>query len=63
MQNPNLDPSDERLSTEEQQIARMRTEGKSWEQIGQVMQDTAEAVRKRLRRAIDRAASQIGILP
>ena len=49
------------LSDEENEIAKHRLNGCSWEEIAQHIGGTSEAIRKRFSRAIDRVANQIGL--
>jgi RNA polymerase sigma-70 factor (ECF subfamily) len=50
-----------RLSGQEQQLAQLRAEGRDWAQIAQEQGQSAEALRKRLTRAIDRVAHELGL--
>ena len=51
----------DQLSDEENEIAKHRLNGSSWEEIAQQIGGTSEAIRKRFSRAIDRVATQIGL--
>ena len=51
----------DQLSDEENEIAKHRLNGCSWEEIAQQIGGTSEAIRKRFSRAIDRVATQIGL--
>lgn len=50
-----------RLSGDELQIADMRSQGDSWETIAAQMNATPESLRKRLSRALTRAADELGL--
>ena len=50
----------DQMSQEENEIAVHRLNGCSWEEIAQQMGGTAEAIRKRFARAIDRVANELG---
>ena len=50
-----------RLSPEEQQILELRNQGDDWAAIAARLGGTAEALRKRLARALDRVAEQLGL--
>jgi RNA polymerase sigma-70 factor (ECF subfamily) len=50
-----------RLSAEEQQLADQRAEGRDWAQIAAERGDSPEALRKRLSRALDRVAAELGL--
>ena len=51
----------DQLNDEENEIAGLRLNGCSWEEIAQQIGGTSEAIRKRFSRAIDRVANQIGL--
>ena len=51
----------DQLNDEENEIAELRLNGCSWEEIAQQIGGTSEAIRKRFSRAIDRVANQIGL--
>ena len=51
----------DQLNDEENEIAELRLNGCSWEEIAQQIGGTSEAIRKRFSRAIDRVATQIGL--
>lgn len=51
----------ERLSAEERQIIERRTNGESWEQIANDLNASPEAIRKKMTRAIDRVANELGL--
>ena len=51
-----------RLSEDEIQIAAFRQQGLSWPAIGNRMNSTGEAVRKRMDRACQRVLAEIGII-
>ncbi len=50
-----------RLSPEERSLAELRTAGQNWNQIATQQGDTAEALRKKLTRAIERIAADLGL--
>jgi RNA polymerase sigma-70 factor (ECF subfamily) len=50
-----------RLSPEERQLVEWRNEGLGWDAIAARLGDGAEAVRKRLSRALDRVAAELGL--
>ena len=50
-----------RLSPEEQQILELRNQGDDWAAIAAQLGGGAEALRKKLARAIDRVAEQLGL--
>jgi RNA polymerase sigma-70 factor (ECF subfamily) len=50
-----------RLSDEERRIAEQRAAGKDWSQIAAESGETGEAIRKRLARALDRVAGELGL--
>jgi len=50
-----------RLGENEQKIANMRKNGMPWDAIASELGESAEALRKRLRRACDRAIDELGI--
>jgi hypothetical protein len=50
-----------RLSPEERRLADLRASGQNWAQIAAEIGDGAEALRKKLTRAIDRIASKLGL--
>lgn len=49
------------LSDEERQILDLRTEGLDWNQVAERLQGSPEALRKKLDRAVDRAAQAVGL--
>jgi RNA polymerase sigma-70 factor (ECF subfamily) len=51
----------ERLSDEERQLAEMRGRGDSWAEIAAAVGGSAEALRKKLARALDRVLHQLGL--
>ena len=51
-----------RLSQEERHLVELRMAGTPWETIADEEQSTPEALRKRMSRAIDRAARELGVL-
>jgi RNA polymerase sigma factor (sigma-70 family) len=50
-----------RLSTDEKELADLRADGREWAEIGQERGESPEALRKRLARALDRVAQQLGL--
>ncbi len=56
-----LDAVCRKLSDDEQKILEMRLAGCNWAEIAKQCQTTPEAVRKRMTRALDRAAKQLGL--
>lgn len=50
-----------RLSEDERHLAELRAEGKDWAQIAAECGGTAEALRKKLARAIDRIGQELGL--
>jgi RNA polymerase sigma-70 factor (ECF subfamily) len=50
-----------RLSSEERQILELRNQGQDWAAIAAQLGGGAEALRKRLARAIDRVAEELGL--
>jgi RNA polymerase sigma-70 factor (ECF subfamily) len=50
-----------RLSAEEQQILELRNQGQDWAAIAEQLGGGAEALRKRLARAIDRVVKELGL--
>ena len=51
----------ERLSPEERHLADLRRDGQTWDAISAKMGEPAEALRKRLQRAIDRVQGELGL--
>jgi RNA polymerase sigma-70 factor (ECF subfamily) len=51
-----------RLSPEERFVVEQRDEGRDWEEIGNVLGQSPEALRERLTRALDRAARELQLL-
>ena len=51
--------ADDRLSTLEREILHRRNHGQSWEEIGEALQATAGALRKRLSRALARVRKEL----
>ncbi|MEM9512762.1 MAG: ECF-type sigma factor, partial [Cyanobacteria bacterium P01_E01_bin.48] len=56
-----LDEFRNRLSDDEQKIADMRKQGIAWDEIANQLGQNADALRKRLARACDRAIEELGI--
>ncbi len=50
-----------RLSPEEQELVKLRSDGMEWRDIADQMGGSPEALRKKLARAVDRVASELGI--
>jgi len=50
-----------RLTSEERQLLELRDQGLDWAQIAAARNDSPEALRKRLARAIDRVSAQLGL--
>lgn len=50
-----------KFAADEQQIMRMRQEGKNWDEIAKALGGTAESLRKRFTRAVDRIVKEIGL--
>ncbi len=50
-----------RLTEEESQLAEYRHQGKSWEEIAELMQSSPSACRMKLVRAFDRVTQELGI--
>lgn len=50
-----------RLSAQERQLVERRSEGRAWTAIADELGDSPEALRKRLTRALDRVAQQLGL--
>jgi RNA polymerase sigma factor (sigma-70 family) len=50
-----------RLSPEERQLVELRNDGVEWEEIASRLQGRPEALRKKLARALDRVAQELGI--
>src|SRR5262249_26048137 len=50
-----------RLSNDERELAELRAQGREWADIGAERGESPEALRKRLARALDRVAEQLGL--
>lgn len=50
-----------RLTSEERQLLELRDQGLDWAQIAAARNGSAEALRKRLARAIDRVSARLGL--
>jgi DNA-directed RNA polymerase specialized sigma24 family protein len=50
-----------RLSPEERQLVEMRNDGVEWDEIAARLDGRPEALRKKLTRALDRVAEELGI--
>jgi RNA polymerase sigma factor (sigma-70 family) len=51
-----------RLSEEELYLVDQRFSGRSWGELADELQTSAEAIRKRMTRAMDRAAAELGLI-
>jgi RNA polymerase sigma factor (sigma-70 family) len=51
----------ERLSPEERRLAEQRAQGREWDDLAVETGESAEALRKRLARAVDRVARELGL--
>jgi RNA polymerase sigma-70 factor (ECF subfamily) len=51
----------QRLSEEERELARRRSEGQGWSEIATALGGTAQARRKQLERAVERVSRQLGL--
>jgi DNA-directed RNA polymerase specialized sigma24 family protein len=51
----------QRLSAEERQLAELRAQGRDWAEIATLLGGTAQARRKQLARAVERAAKDLGL--
>ncbi|MCA9249127.1 MAG: sigma-70 family RNA polymerase sigma factor [Planctomycetales bacterium] len=60
-QNDFVDVFRSRLSREERDLLDWRMEGRSWDEIALKTESSAEAIRKRFSRAVDRAAAELGL--
>jgi RNA polymerase sigma factor (sigma-70 family) len=56
-----LDAVHQRLSPDERQLVEWRNQGLEWEAIAERLQGSPEALRKRLTRALDRVALELGV--
>jgi RNA polymerase sigma-70 factor (ECF subfamily) len=56
-----LDAFRKRLSDEERELADLRAQGREWAEIGAARGESPEALRKRLARALDRVAQELGL--
>jgi DNA-directed RNA polymerase specialized sigma24 family protein len=50
-----------RLTEQERYLADQRAQGRSWESLAQELGSQADAVRMRLKRALDRIAQELGL--
>ena len=50
-----------RLTAEERRVAELRSQGREWAEIARELGGTAQARRKQLSRAVDRAARELGL--
>lgn len=51
----------ERFATDERQIVERRTNGQSWDEIALDLGGSPEALRKKMKRAVDRVAHELGL--
>ena len=56
-----IDKVRQRLSKDELQIIDLRRDGHSWDSISSIIGESAEALRKRFSRAIDRVSTELGL--
>jgi RNA polymerase sigma factor (sigma-70 family) len=56
-----LDEANRRLSPDERQLLELRDQGREWTEIAAELGGTPEALRKKLARAIERVAHEIGL--
>jgi RNA polymerase sigma-70 factor (ECF subfamily) len=56
-----LGEMDRRLTAEERQLVRLRTEGHEWADIAERLAASPEALRKKHARALDRVARELGL--
>lgn len=56
-----LEEVHKRLSEDERKLAKARSEGREWSDIAEEMGVSAEALRKRLSRAMDRVSEELGL--
>jgi RNA polymerase sigma-70 factor (ECF subfamily) len=56
-----LEEARRRLSPEERRLAELRQEGREWAEIAALVGGTADALRKKLARAADRVAAELGL--
>jgi RNA polymerase sigma factor (sigma-70 family) len=56
-----LHQAQERLSAEERRLLELRQEGRGWDEVAALVGGHPEALRKRLARAIDRVAGELGL--
>ena len=57
-----LDLMQARLSDDERHLVQERLAGKPWDAIAAELKSTADAVRKQMTRAVDRAAKELGVI-
>jgi DNA-directed RNA polymerase specialized sigma24 family protein len=55
-----LDEVDRRLAEDERQVVQLRREGLEWPDIGARLNASPEALRKKVKRALDRVARELG---
>jgi RNA polymerase sigma-70 factor (ECF subfamily) len=56
-----LEAAHRQLSPEERQLVELRNEGRNWDEIATLLGDSSVVLRKRLSRALDRVARQLGL--
>jgi RNA polymerase sigma factor (sigma-70 family) len=56
-----LERFQQRLTPEERQLVDLRADGRAWADIAEELGETAEALRKRHGRAVDRVARELGL--
>ena len=56
-----LDEVRRRMTEEERRIADARSRGRTWDEVAESCDDSAEALRKRLARAFDRIVAELGL--
>jgi RNA polymerase sigma-70 factor (ECF subfamily) len=56
-----LEEAQRRFSPEEQHLANLRAEGRDWAAIAREVGGSPEALRKRLARAVERVAAELGL--
>ena len=56
-----LDALRQQLTSEERQIASLRADGSSWDEVAAALGGTAQARRMQLTRGVERAARELGL--
>jgi DNA-directed RNA polymerase specialized sigma24 family protein len=51
----------QRLSAEERRLLELRQEGRGWDEVAALVGGNPEALRKRLARAVERVAGELGL--